>query len=349
MATPQQYIQSMAQQASPFVPNNGNPNTVYNTAATPFGGQAAAWQDISPFGGTNLNQHWSFAPAPTALPTSAYADPSAQFWNNPAELAPAQFNLDQSGAVWPGGDNPFMPRPDTQLPDDPGIEFIDHTKDPISQPRPITTGGGSNMGGIGGNLGGADGSLGGTATDIVGINVGHALGGDSGSIPSRPVGDISIGLSNLVDSISRGMGFKGRDGKFDPMQFLDAITQTIFRADFYNANVGKVNWPNAVKGALNTVFPFLGNVAEWLAGKLSDDNPIKQWLQQGQLQNLVDEAYEPESYMNAPQTSYSGGPTGGGGGGGRGGHSLGGISAPVFYLNDPLPDRWGTVGGVSNA
>nr|DAL53173.1 MAG TPA_asm: hypothetical protein [Caudoviricetes sp.] len=341
MATPQQYIQSMAQQASPFVPNNGNPNTVYNTAATPFGGTAGAWQDISPFGGTNINQHWSFAPAPTAVPMGAYADPSAQFWRTPTEMAPAQFNLDQSGAMWPEGGNPFMPtpntpNPDTQLPDDPGIDVIVHPRDPVSQPRPVT-GGGPSGGGTGGHQGG-------TPQNIVGINVGSALGGSSGTISSRPVGDISSGLSNLADSISRGMGFNGRDGKFDPMQFLDAITEVIIPGDFYNANVGRVNWPNVVKGALNAVIPGLGKVAEWLAGKLPDGNPIKEWLQQGQLQNLVDEAYEPESYMNAPQTSYSGG--GGGGGGGRVQLDLG---IPTFYLNDPDPVRYGSVGAIEQA
>lgn len=336
MATPQQYIQSMAQQASPFVPNNGNPNTVYNTAATPFGGTAGAWQDISPFGGTNIDQHWSFAPAPTAVPMGAYADPSAQFWRTPTEMAPAQFNLDQSGAMWPDGGNPFMPtpntpNPDTQLPDDHGIEVVVHPRDPVSQPRPVT-GGGSGMGAAGGNP--------------VSIYVGSALGGSSGTISSRPVGEISAGLSNLADSISRGMGFKGRDGKFDPMQFLDAVTQVIIPGDLYNANVGKINWPNTVKAVLNTVIPRLGNVAEWLIAKLPDGNPIKDWLQKGQIQNLVDEAYEPESYMNAPQTSYSGG--GGGGGGGSGNIHLN-LGVPIHYLNGPEPTRWGSVGDIEQA
>ena len=232
---------------------------------------------------------------------------------------------------------PNTPNPDTQLPDDPGIEVIVHPRDPVSQPRPVT-GGGPSGGGTGGHQGG-------TPQSIVGINVGSALGGSSGTVSSRPVGDISAGLSNLADNISRGMGFNGRDGKFDPMQFLDAITEVIIPGDFYNANVGRVNWPNVVKGALNAVIPGLGKVAEWLAGKLPDGNPIKEWLQKGQLQNLVDEAYEPKSYMNAPQTSYSGG----GGGGGGGSRSHGGLSGPIFNLNDPLPVKYGSVGEVQQA
>lgn len=340
MATPQQYIQSMAQQASPFVPNNGNPNTVYNTAATPFGGQAAAWQDISPFGGTNIDQHWSFAPAPTAAPMGAYADPSAQFWNNATELAPAQFNLDQSGAVWPDGSNPFMPTPQKPAPGTgitvpDGVEVDVHPHDPNFRPTPVT-GGGSGMGAAGGNP--------------VSINVGSALGGSSGTISSRPVGEISAGLSNLADSISRGMGFKGRDGKFDPMQFLDAITEAIIPGDLYNANVGKANWPNAVKAVLNTVIPGLGKVAEWLISKLPDGNPIKEWLEQGKLQDLVDEAYEPESYMNAPQTSGGGGGRFGAGLDNVGGSSLHGLGVPVHNLNrDLLPIKYGRIRSVSAA
>lgn len=333
-ANPQSFIQPMAQEASPFVPNNGNPNTVYNTSATPFGGQAAGWNTISPFGGTNLADLWSFAPASTALPESRFADPANRFWENPSAIVPAQFSLEQSGAVWPDGSNPFMPPqqqpvPGTGITAPGGVTPDIHPHNPGSRPEPA--GRGPSGGGV------------------VGINVGSALGGASGTVPSRPVGDISAGLSSLADSISRGMGFKGRDGKFDPMQFLDAVTEVIIPGDFYNANVGSMNWPSVVKGVLNAVIPGMGKVAEWLAGKLPDGNPIKEWLLKGQLQKLVDEAYKPKSYMNFPQ-----GPTGPSspltGGGGGGGHDWGRFDVPVYNLNnDPMWDRWGVIGGISNA
>lgn len=146
MATnPQSFIQPVAQSATPFVPNNGNPNTVYNTAATPFGGQAAGWQNITPFGGTNIGDLWSFAPASTTLPTSAFADESRRFWQNMSGVVPAQFDLSNSGAMGPVGDSPFIPAPQpvpgtgVQVPGDVTPDI--HPHNPGSRPEPV--GGGS--------------------------------------------------------------------------------------------------------------------------------------------------------------------------------------------------------------
>src|SRR5690606_31048845 len=97
------------------------------------------------------------------------------------------------------------------------------------------------------------------------------------------------------------------------------------------------------------VVPGLGRLAEWIASKLPDDNPIKKWLDKGKLQDLVDEAYEPKSYMNLPQ-----GPTGPSSpfpsGGGGGGHDWSRFDVPVYNLNnDPMLDRWGVIGQISAA
>lgn len=293
MATPQQYIQSMAQQASPFVPNNGNPNTVYNTAATPFGGTAGAWQDISPFGGTNINQHWSFAPAPTAVPVGAYADPSAQFWNNATELAPAQFNLDQSGAVWPGGESPFIPAPapvpapgtGITVPD--GVETIVHPHDPNFRPTPVGGSGGQNAGDLGGD-------------SYHQLTQGNA--GPGGTLHLNPNPGVSIPagspgwLNNMGNAISRGweglkdaMGFRG--GSISAMQVLDWFLP----GDLVDANTGQVNWDQAAKSALNVLSPGLGALAEaainngmlgeqlqeWLNGMQFERGAIEQSRQQG--------------------------------------------------------------------
>lgn len=338
MATnPQSFIQPTAQAASPFVPNNGNPNTVYNTAATPFGGQPAGWNTISPFGGTNLADLWSFAPASTALPESRFADPANRFWENPSAIVPAQFSLEQSGAVWPDGSNPFMPPqqqpvPGTGITAPGGVTPDIHPHNPGSGPTPAGGAGGGRP-----NSGGGE---------FISIPMANGPSGSS-TVSSRPVGEIYSGLNSIVDSINRGMGFVGRDGKFDPVQFLDAITQVIIPGDFYNANVGRMNWPNAVKAVLNSAVPGLGRVAEWIIGKLPVNNPIRNWLEKGQLQNLVDEAYKPESYMNFPQ-----GPSGGlrgpsGGGGGRGGYSWGsGVNVGLRDM-ELMADKFATFGDLS--
>lgn len=289
MATPQQYVQTMAQQASPFVPNNGNPNTVYNTTATPFGGQAVnPWQNISAFGGTNIADHWSFAPAPTALPAGAYAAPANQFWNNMTELAPAQFNLDQSGASWPAGDSPFMPVPDTTLPEKPGIDVVVHPRDPISTPKPITGGAGTpNNSNIGGDT---------YERNTTGNS------GPFGTLPlnPNPLGSLPSGspawLSDLGNTLSKGwdglkdsMGFRG--DSINAMQVLDWFLP----GDLVDANTGSINWDQTAKTALNMLAPGLGSLvesainngllgdrlSEWLNGLQFNRGAIEQSRQQG--------------------------------------------------------------------
>lgn len=358
----QRYIQPTAQANTPFIPNNGNPNTVYNTPATPFGGQPVVaqpvgnpnpgmgWYDIAPFGGTNLASLWSFPQASTAPPVSAFADESSQFWRNMTSMTPAQFDLSNSGAM-AGGGSPFIPAP-SPAPGGPSVDV--HPHNPGSRPEPMPppyTGGGPSTVAPGGS---SKPSLG-DGGSYIPIIIGRDESGRESSVNSRPTSEITSGLNNIVRDISRGLGFNGRDGKFDVKQFLDAVTNVVLPGNFYDANVGSMNWPSVVKGVLNAAVPGLGSLATWLAGKLPDGNIVKEWLEKGQLQRLVDEAYEPESYMNADQNPFDytvagGGASGGGGGGSMGGGgNWGDFNAPVFDLNNPGPDRWGVIGGISAA
>src|SRR5690625_4332101 len=348
MATTQEFIQPMAQANTPFLANNGNPNTVYNTAATPFGGQAVvaqptgvpnpaeAWYDISPFGGSNIRQNWRFAPASTALPPSAYADPAARFWANRTAMAPAQFSLADSGAMQ-GGANPFIPI----VPGDPANPGDDvvvdiHPHDPNHRPEPVnpplqtapplphTPPNAQFPGAVGGGL----------TQQQLGA---HAyLSTPSGVTRTNSLGSVIDGISSLVDQASSGLGFNGRTGGFDVMQFLDAVTEVVLPGDFYRQNTGTWNTQQVAKSILNTVFPGLGKLGAWLARTFRDKLPegIRNWLDKNDLADLVEESYNvggEGNYMNVPQT-------GGGSpflGGGLGGWSFGPVRTGTVSVGMP--------------
>lgn len=273
MATnPQSFIQPMAQAATPFVPNNGNPNTVYNTTATPFGGQAAGWQNIAPFGGTNIGDLWSFAPASTTLPTSAFADESRRFWQNMSGVAPAQFDLSNSGAMGPVGDNPFIPAPQpvpgtgVQVPGDVTPDI--HPHNPGSRPEPA--GGGSEVpSGHGAN----DRYLDLTAPNRIGTLPLNPNPG--GALPSNS----PAWLNGLSDAVSRGwdglkdaLGFRG--DSISAMQVLDWFLP----GDLVDANTGRINWDQAAKTALNVLSPGLGSLIEAAIDKGLLGEQLQEWL-----------------------------------------------------------------------
>src|SRR5690625_593422 len=350
MATTQEFIQPMAQANTPFLANNGNPNTVYNTAATPFGGQAVvaqptgvpnpaeAWYDISPFGGSNIRQNWSFAPASTALPPSAYADPAARFWENRTAMAPAQFSLADSGAMQ-GGANPFIPI----VPGDPANPGDDvvvdiHPHDPNHRPEPVNppvVGGGIDSGPLfPGDPGFAgSGNFGLSDTQLAAQGFVSTPGGVSST---NPLSHIINGVSSLVNQIGHGSGFNGRIGVCDVMQFLDAVTEVVLAGDFYRHNTGTWNIQQVAKSTLNTVFPGVSKLGAWLALTFRDKPPegIRNWLDKNDLADLVEESYNvggEGNYMNVPQT-------GGGSpflGGGLGGWSFGPVRTGTVSVGMP--------------
>lgn len=277
MATnPQNFIQPTAQAATPFVPNNGNPNTVYNTTATPFGGQAAGWQNITPFGGTNIGNLWSFAPASTALPTSAFADESSRFWQNMSGVAPAQFDLSNSGAMGPAGNNPFIPAPAPEpvpgtgitVPGDVDVDI--HPHDPNFRPTPVGGGGTSD--------GSSDGSR------FHELTQGNNAGG-IGTLPLNPNPGGSLpnnspdwlrGMSDAVgrgwDGLKEALGFRG--DSISAMQVVDWFLP----GDLVDANTGRINWDQAAKTALNLMSPGLGSLVEAAIDKGLLGSQLQEWL-----------------------------------------------------------------------
>lgn len=310
---------------TPFLANNGNPNTVYNTPATPT--QTAAMHNAAAVGAAlpqpTIPMASPFGATPVAA-NSGYAPPATQFWNNYTGQVRPVFDLSMSGVSNPNtGWTPVTPA--TPPPATGG-----------TAPPPAgggTGGNGMTSGGAGGPFGG--GLFGGSGVTVVGTgftdaNTGATLqDGNGNRVSTRPLNSVMSGLNSVVDRATSGLGFNGRDGNFDVNQFLDAITQVILPGDLYNSNVGKWNTLNIAKAVLNSFVPKLGNLAEILVSKLPDGNPLKEWVRKNILQNSVDDAIE--NVMDAPQTTPSGGEGGGGSrpgsviwGGGWGGGASGG-------------------------
>lgn len=333
--------------SSELLANNGNPNTVYNTTSTPFQNTTSTPMHNAAAVGAVLPQLWANTPAynvnaspfqqPVSMPqSSAYANPASQFWTRLGGTQRPVFNLSTSGAVYPN--TPWVSPPATETPivETPTGSGGDITGTPTVP----------SVGGRGSspeselNLGG--GSLGPGAWGPGVITVG--TGGDtfldtgSGTLRLNPINSIMNGLNDVLDSAMNGLGFNGADGRFDFNQFLDAITEAFLPGDLYNANVGSWNSLNIATSLLNAVFSIpgtdfgLGNFAQWLIDKLPEGNFIRQWMQQNVVQNNADEAKDPDSYLNVPQTTPGDraqrrrdrGGGGGGGGGSLGGGSWGG-------------------------
>lgn len=302
--------------ATPFLANNGNPNTVYNTAATPmqsFGNQPLMHNAAAV--GATLPQPWAstpvFSPGSTVAPPSAqlhpgsaFAAPAAQFWRNFSGAQRPVFDLSTSGVTNPN--DAWAPL----IPETPAVV----TPPPATvTPPPLPAGGG--IGGAEGNNGGRDGGLGGFTFGGLRQDGTSTVTDSSGNTyTSRPIESITNGLQGLVSQAASGLGFNGRDGNFDFNQFVDAVSEVLLPGDLYNANVGRWNGLNAATAVLNSVVPGLGRVAQWLIDKLPQGNPLRSWLQQNIVQNNVDRAYE--EINEAPQNDpFSGGSDRGPGGG----------------------------------
>lgn len=292
---------------TPFLANNGNPNTVYNTAATPiqsFGSEplrhnAAAVGTVltSPWSNTPVFNLNAAAPLPAvAMPAnSAYANSQSQFWRNLSGAQRPVFDLSTSGAINP---NPNWPVPPTTTPP--------ATTPPGTTPPPSTGGGGgggTSRPGGGGRGGGGDLPGTGIRTNNFLLNedgTGRMRLGDQ-EVTTKPMDSILTGLNGLINNAAQGIGFNGRDGGFDINQFADALTEIFLPGDLYNENVGSWNTLNITSSILNTVIPGLGRVSQWLMDKLPEGNALRRWMQRNILQNNVNDAYDRENWLNAPQ------------------------------------------------
>lgn len=312
--------------ATPFLSNNGNPNTVYNTAATPI--QNFGSQPLIPAAGGILPQPWGSTPvfspgsagpvlAAQLQPGSAFATPDAQFWRNFSGAQRPVFDLSTSGVTDPNTAwTPLLPeapptsKPSTTKPPaTPGVRPDTRPQDEVDTGR-YALGGNLNISGFGQN---------GTAT---------VRGTNGNTFSTRPAESVANGLRDLASNAAQGMGFNGRDGQFDVNQFLDAVTQVFLPGDLYNANVGSWNGLNVATSLMNSVVPGLGRVATWLIDQLPQGNALRSWMQRNIIQNNVDDALNRNNYLDFPQGDRSGGGglggfgtglegrTGGGGGGG---------------------------------
>lgn len=325
---------------TPFLANNGNPNTVYNTSATPT--QTAAMHNAAAVGAA-LPPAWGTAAQQVATPfqsvampaQSAYAAPATQFWNNYSGQIRPVFDLSLSGVTNP---NPNWTPTTPATPTTPTNPFTP------TVPNAGGTGGSDTAGRElpgGETLVLSSGFTGGTGSTAT-------LRDSSGnSYSSRPLGDVMSGMQSIIDRAASGLGFNGRDGSFDANQFVDAITEVFMPGDLYNANVGKWNALNIAKSVLNTIVPGLGKLGEWLASKLPASSALRQWVMGQALQDEVDQAYE--NILDAPQGiggSGDGRPDGGGWGtGGSWGTDVnwtipaiggGGGRTPIVSVGEPV-------------
>lgn len=277
---------------TPFLANNGNPNTVYNTAATPmqsFGGQplmhnAAAVGAVlpSPWSNTPVFNPNAAAPLPAvAMPAnSAYTNPQAQFWRNLSGAQRPVFNLSTSGAINP---NPNWPVPPTTTPP--------ATTPPTTTPpttRPPTGGGGENNTGGNGGGGGRGGIGGGGGVNVIGTGTPFtnwlntntsggngrtetAFGFEAYDAPQIGAGDLQNGsvrgwLQDTVGELGSRLGFNSTSDVIG--QAIDAVLP----GNAYQPGEGW-NWGNVLVGVLDRLIPGGGQ----LAGKIGEMLANSEW------------------------------------------------------------------------
>ena len=312
---------------TPFLANNGNPNTVYNTTASPFaapitlpdgsfppittpswgGGpadpisyvgtmpaptqtwgslapqrapvpwappsppvstQTLPWQPVAALGGATLGDYWTHQQATGGVPASGYADPASQYWRNMTQMAPATFNLSNSGALWGqgGGEQP-APAPAPEPSPEPTGPW--QTPDPTT---PVLNGGGQQVS-TGGTTGMPGGELGPMPTNP--FSPPRHINAPSGS------SGVGSGLDGLGNALSRGWdGLKEavgvRDGELSAWQILDWFMP----GNIYDERTGKFRWDEAAKAGLNMLFGGLGNLVEMALENGAAGEAVQQWLNQ---------------------------------------------------------------------
>lgn len=271
----QQFIQPMAQANTPFLANNGNPNTVYNTPGTLF---------------TN-----SPSPFPAPMPqNSAYNPADTQFWRNPSGVQPMTFSFENAGGV---GDNVNPWTPPVTPPTTPPVgDPPPPTAPPMTGPVPGTTNtlnpgtGGFNINTFN-RLTGTD-PFGGWNPDSNRIgtllrNGGQAPANTDVSVPDGSPGwmqQLGDAINSGFDGLAESLGF--RDGRISVGQVLDWVLP----GDLVDADTGRINWDEAAMTALNMISPGLGSMAEFLISNGVLGEQLQEWLVNMQLERQVDDA-----------------------------------------------------------
>ena len=306
--------------STPFMANNGNPNTVYNTAATPFNGGTTAVNASSI--GAAVPQGWvppttTVFPAPTqgqpvVMPyASAYAPPQNQFWQNMSGVARPNFVLPEGTNT--GGTTPWVPTTSVVTGDPPPTT----TTPPVVTPPPTT-----NTGSGGGGSGGGGGGRNNTGVDVIGAgsplytwinsqknpennNTSTAFGFEAYDAPQIGVQDINnptvrAWIGSAVGEVASRLGFNSTADVIG--QAIDALLP----GNVYQQGTGW-NWGNFLVGVLNRVIPGAGNIASRIATAISNSEwgqTSESWLARS-LRNWVamnEEASLQQYYNNSGTT-----------------------------------------------
>lgn len=274
---------------TPFLANNGNPNTVYNTAASPFAQQPVAQAGTQPLATPAANLTTPFTNAvPAAVPAS-----QSPFYRNLSGINPFTFNLGDvwgaGGAGWGTATPPTTP-PATNPPTTPGGTNPPATRPPATEP-------GRGVDRI--DLGNGGGSMTVPAgwTSVV-------IDRDNNRWAMPDVGTARNMLGDALRNIAEGFGANGFDGgRFDWNQFVDALSEPFLPGNLYNQNVGSWNGLNVLEAVLNQVMPGtnFGAALTSFVESMFPNSRFAQWVREKVLQNNADSAKDRRNYMDARQ------------------------------------------------
>lgn len=313
-------IQQLIQGLAPLTVNNGNPNTVYNTPASPFANPAAG-----------LPANWTLGNLPS------YKEPNWQQLAAQAQGPMSQFRGWNLGAAG----NPPPVIPGTTPPPAGG------TPPPIVQtggPDPglprIGGGGlgpGNGLGGGGGGLHPNDGRIRGGSGNGWGI-LGLTPGDIGNSFTSSAGGgalsksDFMGGLSSLGSNLSVNLGTFGQqlsntslgkalgvnqNGSFNLMQALDWVLP----GNLYMSQTGQTNFANIIPALFSKINPLIGfgvaKLMDYFGAKYenTDDSKLN-WLQR-----ILKNRYVKNKQNRLANHNGNGGAGGDHAGGGTGGSS----------------------------
>lgn len=226
--------QTTAQSSVPSAVNNGNPGTVYNTAASQAAPQLAGFPNAIPSSLPPPQAPWDF--------TYSQAMDPRPIWDGNWDTVP----LPPAAPPPPSGGN--NPPPSTGGNNPPNIYT-----------PPTQIGGGNENGGGGYHFpSGGGGSFGGGGTNTGG---GSTVGGG---------GNFGGGLEGLLTGLggtwAGGKLGVGPDGTYDWQQGLDTILDLAgIKGDWWASNVNEWNKSEIMQGVLNEIFPGLGTVAQKFA------------------------------------------------------------------------------------
>ena len=339
MAT-QTDIQQLIQGLAPLTVNNGNPNTVYNTPASPFANPAAG-----------LPANWTLGNLPS------YKEPNWQQLAAQAQGPMAQFRGWNLGAA--GNPPPVIPGttpPPTGRGNPPPIG---QTGGP-NPPLPHIGGGNGPGNGPNGGLGPNDGRIrggSGNGWGILGLppgdistnftaDPGHgslSKAGFLGGLSSLGTNNLNVDLGSFGQqlastSLGKALGVN-QNGSFNLMQALDWVLP----GNLYMSQTGQTNWANLIPALFSKINPLIGfgvaKLMDYFGAKYQNTDDAKLNF----LQRMLKHRYQKNQANRHPNGN------GGGGGGDRNGYG-GGTNGGGTFIGGSYGTGFGgnpsiTIGG----